>query len=80
MMRGSPPLKLHIDPNAKPIAVHKFSPVPVHFEEAVKNELDRDVKMGVLEKVPVGTPSEWCSRMVVVAKPNGKQKHLSTKP
>ena len=72
MMRGSPPLKLHIDPNAKPIAVHKFSPVPVHFEEAVKNELDRDVKMGVLEKVPVGTPSEWCSRMVVVAKPNGK--------
>ena len=29
-------------------------------------------KMGVLERVPVGTPSEWCSRMVVVAKHNGK--------
>ena len=72
MMRGSPPLKLHIDPNAKAVAAHKYSPVPVHFEEVVKQELDRDIKMGVLEKVPVGTPSEWCSRMVVVAKPNGK--------
>ena len=72
MMKRSPPLKLHIDPAAKPVAAHKYSPVPVHFEELVKRELDRDVKMGVLEKVPVGTPSDWCSRMVVVSKSNGK--------
>ena len=72
LMRGSPPLKLHIDSKARPIAVHKYAPVPVHFEQTVKQELDRDVRMGVLEKVPIGTPSEWCSRMVVVTKQSGK--------
>ena len=54
--------------------MHKYAPVPVHFEETVKSELDRDVRMCVLEKVPVGTPSDWCSRMVAVAKSNGKPK------
>ena len=40
MMKGSPPLKLYIDPDIKPVAVHKYAPVPVHFESIVKSELD----------------------------------------
>ena len=65
------PMSLHVDPNAKPVAFHKPYPVPVHWKDKVKAGLDNDVKMGVLEKVPVGEPTRWCARMVVVAKKDG---------
>ena len=70
MMQG-PPLQFIIDKNAKPHAVHTPIPVPVHWQKAVKAGLDRDVKLGVIEPVPWGTPTTWCSRMVVVAKKDG---------
>ena len=68
LMKDSPPMKLFADKNAKPVAFHKPFPIPLHWQEAVKQQLDNDVKMGVLAKVPIGTPTEWCSRMVVLAK------------
>ena len=67
-----PPLELHIDPEAKPIAVHKPIPVPLHWQQQVKESIDRDVKLGVLEAVPVGEPVTWCHRMVTARKKNGK--------
>ena len=33
--------------------------------------LDRDVRLGVLEPVPIGEPVTWCHRMVICAKMNG---------
>ena len=71
MMEG-PPLRLMVDPNAKPIAVHTPIPVPIHWRDAVKAGLDQDVKLGVIEPVPIGEPVTWCHRMVVCAKKNGK--------
>ena len=41
-----------------------------HWREEVKAGLDRDVRLGVLEKVPLGTPVTWCHRMVICAKKN----------
>ena len=70
MMKG-PPLKLHINPDAKPVAVHKPATVPVHWQEKVKADLERDCRLGVLEKVSPNTPVSWCSRMVVTAKSDG---------
>ena len=67
-----PPLKLHVDPDAKPIAVHVPSTVPLHWEKPVEEQLLEDVRMGVLERVPHGFPTKWCHRMVVTRKPNGK--------
>ena len=67
-----PPLQLNIDANAKPVAVHTPIPVPLHWQEEVKAGLDRDVKLGVLESVPVGEPVTWCHRMVICRKKNGK--------
>ena len=37
----------------------------------VKADIERDIKLGVLERVPANTPVTWCSRMHVVAKKNG---------
>ena len=37
----------------------------------MKAGLDRDVRLGVLEQVPLGTPDTWCHRMVICTKKNG---------
>ena len=37
----------------------------------VKKDLDTDVAMGVLEKIPENIPDTLCHRMVVTAKHNG---------
>ena len=71
LMEG-PPLKLMIDPAAQPVAYHKPVPIPLHWQEEVKKGLDQDVRLGVIEPVPIGEPVTWCHRMVVCAKKNGK--------
>lgn len=71
MMTG-PPIRLMIDPDADPVAFHTPIPVPLHWQEEVKAGLDQDVRLGVIEPVPIGTPVTWCHRMVICAKKTGK--------
>ena len=71
MMSGKK-LRLAIDANATPVAYHRPIPVPIHWQDDVKEGLDQDVRLGVLEKVPVGEPVVWCHRMVICPKKNGK--------
>lgn len=66
-----PPLRLMIDPLATPTAHHNPIPVPLHWQDEVKAGLDRDVRLGVLQRVPIGTPVTWCHRMVICSKKNG---------
>ena len=63
-----PPLKIHMQEGVKPVASHSPIPVPIHWQKSVKAGLDRDEAIGVIEKVPPGTPTTWCHKMVVVAK------------
>ena len=67
-----PPLRLMVDHDAAPMAHHTPVPVPVHWQEEVKAGLDRDVRLGVIEPIPVGNPVTYCHRMVICAKKNGK--------
>ena len=76
MMTGSEPLRLHLDPSAKPVAIRTASQVPIHWKDAVKEGLDRDVALGVLEKVAENTPTEWCSRMVITSKSDGTPRRV----
>ena len=76
MMKSSPNLKLHVDPAATPKAVHKPSVVPIHWKEAVHAGLMRDVRLGVLEQVPLNTPVMWQSRMHVTAKHDGSPRRV----
>ena len=57
LMDGSPPLRIFVDEEATPVAVHSPSQVPLHWQQAVKDGLDRDVRLGVLERVPVNDPA-----------------------
>lgn len=69
-MTGAP-VTIQFKKEASPSAVHTPIPVPHHWKAEVKAGLDRDVRLGIIEPVPQGTPTEWCSRMVVVPKKNG---------
>ena len=71
MMYG-PPLRIMLADNAKPVAHHKPTPVPVHWQQDVYSGLDQDVDLGVIEPVPIGTAVTWCHKMVVVPKKSGK--------
>lgn len=66
-----PPVKIHLTEDAKPVASHSPIPVPLHWHKKVKAGLDRDVAIGVLQKVPAGTPTTWCHKMVCVPKKDG---------
>ena len=63
-----PPVKIHMQDNVKPVASHTPIPIPLHWHKKVKAGLDRDEAIGVIERVPSGTPTTWCHRMVVVPK------------
>ena len=65
------PLQLFLNPDARPVAVHKPAVVPIHWQDKVYADLERDVALGVLEKVGPNTPVTWCSRMVVTSKADG---------
>lgn len=71
-MMSGPPMRLLVEPDAQPVAHHTPIPVPIHWQDEVKKGLDQDVRLGVIEPVPVGTPVTWCHRMVVCPKKSGK--------
>ena len=56
---SGPDLQYHMMPNADAEAkpLHTPAMVPLHWQEEVKCQLDEDVVLGVLEKVPYGEPS-----------------------
>ena len=73
LMQG-PPLEFKMKPDAKPYAVYSPATVPAHWAKKVKEDIDRDVRLGVLEKVEPEMHSgidDWCHRMVLGRKHNG---------
>ena len=76
MMDGCPPLRIFVEDDATPVAVHTPSQVPLHWQKDVKRGLDRDCQLGVLEKVPVNNPVTWCHRMVISPKPDGSPRRV----
>ena len=64
-------MPISMDKDAKPVAFHTPIKVPLHWCDQVKKDLDKDVSLGIIEPVPINTPTTWCARMVVVAKHDG---------
>ena len=76
LMTGQPPLRIHVREGTEPVAVHRPSTIPAHWLDQVKAELERDIALGVLERVPSNTPTTWCSRMHVVGKKTGEPRRV----
>lgn len=68
-MSGLPPLRLLTKDNVPPVAVHKPSTIPAQ-------DLEDDIALGVLERVPFNTPATWCSRMHVAGKKSGEPRRV----
>ena len=71
MMQGAP-LSIFTDPKTRPVAAHSPIPIPLHWADQVKADLDRDVALGIIEPVPLNTEVTWCARMIIVPKHDGK--------
>ena len=50
------------------------TPIPVayHWKDDVDDELDGDVRKGILRKVGIGEKTGWCLQMIVVPKHDGR--------
>ena len=71
-----PPIQIHVDPNATPVKFTKPAPVNLHWQKRVEEELERDIKLGVLERVPLGEPTTWCFKMLVARKEDGSPRRV----
>ena len=61
-------MEAYVDPDAPPIAVHTPATSPIHWREEIKEDLERNVRLGVIEKVPPNTHETWCHRAFWTAK------------
>ena len=75
-MMSGPPIHIHMDPNATPVAVHTPAPIPLHWRKQIKDQLDADVALGVIEKVEPNVPTTWCHRAIWVRKPDGNPRRV----
>ena len=66
------PLDIHFKENVTPVAVHTPIPVPHHVKHDVDQNLAKDVRLGVIEPIPQGVPTTWCSRALFIKKKSGK--------
>jgi hypothetical protein len=62
------PLHLYVDPEVSPV-VHPNRKYAIQRKEAIRQELDRMVAMGVI--VPETRPTDWVSSITLVEKANG---------
>ena len=56
------------------MGIHKAVIIPIHLKARVKAYLDRDVRLGILEKVNVNSPVR--SRMIVTMKKDGSPRQI----
>ena len=76
IMNTDKPLRLFVDPAVKPVAIQKAAIIPNHLKARVKANLDRDVRLGILEKVDINSPVKWLSRMLVTMKKDGSPRRI----
>ena len=70
------PMNIAFKDNYVPHCVNTPIEVPHYWKRKVKADLDRDVRLQIIEPVPQGTPSVWCARAVWTAKKNGDPRRV----
>ena len=75
-----PPIEIHLDEHCSPRACHTAAPIPMHWQEQVRQDLIRDEALGVIERVPYGETVDWCHRMVVTRKHDGSPRRTVDLP
>lgn len=65
---AGPPMKIQIKPGTVPVKKYRAAPIPFHWQDRVREQLDAMVKKDIVEKVPIGEVPDWILSMVVVPK------------
>ena len=69
----TPPAHIHLKPDhIVPTPAYWPATIAEHWAKEVKDSIDRDVEAGILTKVPFNEATQWCARMVVVKKRDGR--------
>ena len=71
-----PPIEIHVDEDAKPVAFLKPRPVALHWQKPVEEDLLRDETLGVIERPPHGEPTSWCFPMLITRKDDGSPRRI----
>ena len=66
------PAHIHLKQEAVPKAKHRPIAVPYHLKEPMRQALMQDIERGILKQVPIGTPTDWSSTMVIATKKDGQ--------
>ena len=61
-------MRLMINSDVTPTAYHSPIPVPLHWHDAVKAGLEKDVRLVILKPGLIEDPVTWYHRMVICAK------------
>ena len=63
----TPPAHIHLKADTTPYVCHTPIPIPDYWKKQVKASLYATIEKDIV-KVPIGTPTIWCSQMIVVPK------------
>ena len=44
----------------------------MHWKKEVREQLEKDVRDGAIELIPIGEPVVWCSPMIITGKKDGR--------
>ena len=64
-------LRFRKDVVVKPFKTTSSKPIPYALRHAAKKEIDEQIKLGIIARVPPDTEITWCSRGMILEKPNG---------
>ena len=74
----APPMEVHLKPHSEQDQTAVYTPavVPIHWQEAVNKQLEDEVQQGIIEKVPLNTPTTWCHRAFWTRKGDGSPRRV----
>ena len=63
-------IKLHVNPDIKPVATPPRS-IPYHLKEQADKVLQEMISNDIIEEHPINEPAPWVSNAVIAPKPDG---------
>ena len=65
-------LRFKKDVQVVPFKCTSSRPIPFALRAAARKEVEEQIQLGILARVPPDTPVEWCSRGMIIAKDNAR--------
>ena len=66
-----PPVEINLKDGVTPVACHRATPIPLHWQDRVHDDLLCNEALGVIERVPFGELVEWWHPMLVTQNQDG---------